>query len=123
MPCNADDGVRGIGVLRLRNGVHFVDCTAALRITNPTLAAGSWAENRLSLLPANLLGLLVLQDLINYSFAAFIHGNDFVDGRIAGEGDIDDVVTGIEHEINGRSFIEHVLVYSDLRTFGLGFDA
>lgn len=45
--------------------------------------------------------LLVLQDFVDYGLAAFVHGDDFVERRVAGEGDVDDVVAGIEQDVDG----------------------
>jgi len=67
--------------------------------------------------------LLVLQYLIDDDFAAFIYRDDFVDGGIAAQGDVDDVVAGIENKVNRRVLIQHVLVDGHLGSLGLGFDA
>ena len=65
----------------------------------------------------------MLKNFVDDGFAAFVHGDDLVNGRIAGERDVDDIVAGIEHEINGRAFIQHVLVDGHLGSLGLGLDA
>jgi hypothetical protein len=44
--------------------------------------------------------LLALHDLVDYGFAAFIHRNDLVNRRIAGEGNVDHVVAGVEHDVD-----------------------
>src|ERR1700722_9655277 len=67
--------------------------------------------------------LIVLHDLVNYDFAAFIHGDDLTNRGIAGHGDVDHVVAGIQREIDRRGLLEHVLVYGYLRAFGLSFYA
>ena len=60
----------------------------------------------------------MLHDFIDDGFAAFIHGDDFVDGDVAAHGDVDDVVAGVEQEIDGGIFIQHVLVDGDLCALG-----
>jgi hypothetical protein len=67
--------------------------------------------------------LLVLQDFIDNGFSTLVHGDHFVDGSVAAEGDVDDVVAGIEHKVDGRVFIQHVLVHRNLSTSGLSLDA
>src|SRR5579862_1776684 len=50
--------------------------------------------------PISSVRLFVLQVLVDHHFAALIHGDDFVNRRVAGQGDIDNVVAGIEDEID-----------------------
>lgn len=66
--------------------------------------------------------LLVLQDLVDNDLPASIDGDDFVDGDVAAQGDVDDVVAGIEDEVDGRIFIQHVLVDGYLGSLRLSLD-
>src|SRR5882672_3051221 len=66
--------------------------------------------------------LLVLHHFIDNGFSAFVHGDDFVDGDVAAHGDVDDVVAGIEQEVDGRVFVQHVLVDGHLGSLGLSLD-
>ena len=61
--------------------------------------------------------LVVLHDFIDHSFAAFIHSDDFVNRSVACHRDIHNVVAGIEHEVDRRVLIQHVLVDCDLGAF------
>src|SRR5579864_7358382 len=64
--------------------------------------------------------LLRLKGLVDYDLAALGGGDDFVYGGVSAERDVDDVVAGIDHHVDGSGLIQHALVHSDLSTFGLG---
>src|ERR1700676_3782982 len=66
--------------------------------------------------------LLVLEYFIDHRFAAFVYSYYFLNGGVAGHGDIDEVVAGVELGVDGRTLFQHVFVDGDLRAFGLGFD-
>src|SRR5579864_6799265 len=44
-------------------------------------------------------------------------------GLVAGRSDINDVIAGPNHELDGRSLVQHAPVHRYLRSFGLGLDA
>jgi hypothetical protein len=66
------------------------------------------------------LRLLRLQRFVDYYFATLAGGDDLTHGSVSAEGDVDDVVAGIEHHVDGRGLIQHVLVNRDLSALGLG---
>ena len=67
--------------------------------------------------------LLALHNFVDGDFAALFNGYDFVDGLESGQGDINYVVAGAEHELSGGVFLEQAIVDRDLRALGLGPDA
>jgi hypothetical protein len=73
--------------------------------------------------PANIVQLLVLQDFVNDSLCALVYGYDFMYRSIACQSNVDNIIPRIEHPLNWRAFIEHVLVDGDLGSLRLGLDA
>jgi hypothetical protein len=80
------------GILLARNelaGRKKDELLRPLFYTN--LRAGNWQLRT---------GLLPLHDFIDHNFAAFVDADHFVDGRVAGHRDVDNVVAGIEHHFH-----------------------
>jgi hypothetical protein len=44
--------------------------------------------------------LLMLHGFVDDGFPALVHGNDFVNRNVTGHSDINDVIAGIEHDID-----------------------
>jgi len=64
--------------------------------------------------------LLRLKRFVDYDLAALGGGDDFVYGGVSAERDVDDVVAGIDHHVDGSGLIQHALVNGDLSPLGLG---
>jgi hypothetical protein len=44
--------------------------------------------------------LLMLHDFVDDGFPALVHGNDFVNRNVTSHSDVNDVIAGIEHDID-----------------------
>jgi hypothetical protein len=64
--------------------------------------------------------LLRLHDFVDHYLAALVGSDDFVDGSVSAERNVDHIVAGIEGYVDWRTFIQHALIDGDLGALGLG---
>ena len=68
-------------------------------------------------------GLFALHSLVENHLASLFHVDDAMNGFVTERRNIKDVIAGTNHELSGRSLVQHAPVHGDLRPFGLGLDA
>src|SRR5437660_5911545 len=68
------------------------------------------------------LGLLSLHCFIQCELAAFFYGNHAMNVFVSRHGDVDDIVSRIQIELQRRRFIQNAIIHRNLRAFGLSLD-
>src|SRR5437762_12824161 len=103
---------------RHRTSLYLSGLRHYLGMFRVIVCALEWVAIRRSLGPE----LLPLHGFIQRELAAFFYGDHAVNVFVSRHGDVDDIVSRLEIELQRRRFIQNKIVDCNLRAFGLNHD-